>query len=114
MRLLFDQNISFRIIKKLKSHFPNCEHVSNCGLMDCDDTDILKYAQINDYAIVTFDSDFFEISLIKGFPPKIIWIRSRNMTTTQIAQLIIENKESIIDFLSKEELKDIACIELEL
>ena len=113
MRLLFDQNISFRITKKLKSYFPDCEHVSNCGLTDCEDQDVWEYAQENDYAIVTFDSDFYEISLIKGYPPKIIWIRSGNMTTTQIAQLIIKNKESIIDFISKEELKDLACIELE-
>ena len=40
MRLLFDQNISFRITKKLKSYFPDCEHVSNCGLTDGDDPDI--------------------------------------------------------------------------
>lgn len=113
MRLLFDQNISFRITKKLKSYFPNCKHVSDCGLADCDDPDIWIYAQENDYAIVTFDSDFYEISLIKEFPPKIIWIRSGNLTTAQVAKLIVDKKESIIDFITKEEFKDLACMELE-
>jgi predicted nuclease of predicted toxin-antitoxin system len=113
MRLLFDQNISFRITKKLKSYFSDCKHVSDCGLSDCDDPEIWEYAQENDYAIVTFNSDFYEISLIKGYPPKIIWIRSGNLTTTQIAGLLIKNKESIIEFISKEEFKDMACIELE-
>ena len=112
MRLLFDQNISFRITKKLKSYFPDCKHVSDCGLTDCNDLDIWEFSQKNDFAIVTFDSDFYEISLIKGYPPKIIWIRLSNLTTTQIAELIIKNKESILEFLSKEEFKDLACIEL--
>ena len=113
MKLLFDQNISFRIIKKLKSYFPDCKHISDCGLADCDDPDIMEYAQENDYAIVTFDSDFYEISLIKGFPPKIIWIRSGNLTTAQIAKLIVNNKESIDEFITKEEFKELACMELE-
>jgi predicted nuclease of predicted toxin-antitoxin system len=43
MRLLFDQNISFRITKKLIDLFPDCKHVSDCGLMDCDDPDIWEY-----------------------------------------------------------------------
>ena len=80
MRLLFDQNISFQITKKLIDLFPDCKHVSDCGLMDCDDPDIWEYARKNDYSIVTFDSDFYDISVISGHPPKIIWIRTSNMT----------------------------------
>jgi len=40
MSLLFDQNISFRITKKLQGYFSDCKHVSDCGLKDCDDLDI--------------------------------------------------------------------------
>jgi predicted nuclease of predicted toxin-antitoxin system len=69
MRLLFDQNISFRITKKIIDIFPNCKNVSDCGLMNCDDTDIWEYAKKNDYSIVTFDSDFYDISVIYGHPP---------------------------------------------
>lgn len=45
MKLLFDQNISYRIIKKLDKSFQNCLHVSDCGLMDCDDNKIWEYAK---------------------------------------------------------------------
>jgi predicted nuclease of predicted toxin-antitoxin system len=39
MKLLFDQNISFRIVNKLIDSFPDCKHVSHVGLMNSDDTD---------------------------------------------------------------------------
>jgi predicted nuclease of predicted toxin-antitoxin system len=113
MRLLFDQNISFRIIKKTHSFFTDCKHVSGCGLSDHEDAEIWQYAKNNNYAIVTFDSDFYDISIINGIPPKIIWIRSGNLTTNEIAQLMINNKEAIHSFLESDDFKDIACLELE-
>jgi len=81
---------------------------------DCDDPDIWKYAKERDFAIVTFDSDFFDISIINGHPPKIIWIRTGNLTTTEIARLIINNKETITAFLDTDDQKEIACLELEI
>ncbi|MDP3180773.1 MAG: DUF5615 family PIN-like protein [Bacteroidota bacterium] len=113
MKLLFDQNISFRITKKLISYFPDCLHVSDCGLIDCEDQSIWKYAKENNCFIVTFDSDFYDISMINGHPPKIIWIRTGNLTTNEIAQLIIHNEKAINSFLNNPELMDIACLELE-
>jgi predicted nuclease of predicted toxin-antitoxin system len=113
MRLLFDQNISFRITKKLISYFPDCKHVSDCGLSDHDDPEIWEYARDNNYAIVTFDSDFFDISLIQGYPPKIIWLRYGNLTTNELAQLLIDNNEIIDSFLNSEDQRDISCLELE-
>ena len=114
MRLLFDQNISFRITKKLKEHFSDCKHISDCGLRDCDDPDIWEYAKKNNFAIVTFDSDFYEISILNGHPPKIIWIRSGNLTTNEIVQVMIKNHNSIITFLNNVEFNDVACFELEI
>ena len=37
MKLLFDQNISFRILKKLSLIFEQSNHISNFGLMDTED-----------------------------------------------------------------------------
>jgi predicted nuclease of predicted toxin-antitoxin system len=113
MKLLFDQNISFRITKLLSEAFPDCIHVSQCGLLDSEDPEIWQYAKRNNYAIVPFDSDFFEISLIKGHPPKIIWIRTGNLTTNRIASLIENNQTTIIRFLSSNEFQHSSCLELE-
>lgn len=54
MKLLFDQNISFRIVNKLIDSFPDCKHVSHFGLMDCEDPDIWQFARNQNYIIVTF------------------------------------------------------------
>lgn len=113
MRLLFDQNISFRVIKVLIDFFPECKHVFDCGLMNCEDTDIWNYALKNEYSIVTFDSDFYDISLINGHPPKIIWIRSGNSTTKEIAKLMIQNMNMIEKFLDDENFKNLSCLEIE-
>jgi len=114
MMLLFDQNISYRITKKLQSFFPDCKHLSDCGLSDKEDPEIWQYARTNNYAIVTFDSDFYDISIINGHPPKIIWIRSGNLTTLEISELLINNQEPIQSFLTNKDFKDIACLELEI
>ena len=113
MKLLFDQNISFRITKKVIDHFPNCMHVSDCGLNDSEDLDIWDYAKSNNYSIVTFDSDFYDISLIMGHPAKIIWIRTGNLTTAEIAELLYQRKIDIEHFLYNEAYSDLSCIEIE-
>ena len=113
MKLLFDQNISFKITKKLQSYFSGCLHVSDCKLSDCEDTEIWAYAKQNDFVIVTFDSDFFDISIINGHPPKIIWIRTGNLTTKEIAQLMIEKQKIINSFIGDDDFKEVSCLEID-
>ncbi len=113
MKLLFDQNISFRITRKLQGYFPGCLHVSDCNLSDSEDPEIWKYAKDYGFAIVTFDSDFYDISIINGHPPKIIWIRTGNLTTKEITKLILDNQKAITTFLDYDDFKNIACLELE-
>ncbi len=99
-KLLFDQNISYRIVKQLKDDFPECKHISNVGLNDEEDPEIWNYAKKYHFTIVTFDSDFYEISLIQGYPPKIIWIRSGNLPTRSLANLLIKHQSLIEAFLN--------------
>lgn len=75
MKLLFDQNISFRIERKLSVNYESSKHISNVGLSNATDIDIWNYAKIEQFVIVTFDSDFYDLSLINGCPPKIVWVR---------------------------------------
>ena len=113
MKLLFDQNISYRIIHKLESHFQGSVHVSHCNLCDCEDTEIWRFAKEYDFVIVTFDSDFYDISMINGHPPKIVWIRTGNLSTQEIADLMIHNQQAINSFLEGNAFFEISCLELE-
>jgi predicted nuclease of predicted toxin-antitoxin system len=88
MKLLFDHNLSPRLVSRLADIFPSSNHVYNVGLEAANDYIIWQYATHNDYIIVTRDSDFSEIATIRGFPPKVIWIRVENCSTNQIENLI--------------------------
>jgi predicted nuclease of predicted toxin-antitoxin system len=52
------------------------------------DNEIWEYARKSDYLIVSKDSDFSEMSVVRGFPPKVIWIRSGNCSTQKIEELL--------------------------
>ena len=65
MKLLLDQNISFRITNKIQDLFPGSKQVRDLGLENSKDSILWKYAKDNDYCIVTFDGDFFELGLNK-------------------------------------------------
>lgn len=112
MKLLFDQNISFRIVKLLANDFMDCKQVKMLGLEDKSDFSIWEYAKQNDYVIVTFDADFADISYVRGTPPKIIWLRVGNKTTKSIAEILIENKNLIMEFIQSKDLVDVACLEI--
>jgi predicted nuclease of predicted toxin-antitoxin system len=71
MKLLLDQNISFRIVNKIRDIFPESGQVSELGLENSKDSEIWKFAQENVYAIVTFDSDFYDLGLLKVASPKV-------------------------------------------
>ncbi len=113
MKLLFDQNISFRIIKKLSGLYPNAKQIKDLGLENATDLKIWTFAKSNNFTIVTFDSDFVDLINLKGFPPKIIWLRIGNTTTDSIAKVFTEKYDLIKDFLQNPEYKDIACLEIE-
>lgn len=109
MKLLFDQNISFRIKGKITSDYPNSTQVREVGLENASDKEIWEQAKANDYVIVTFDSDFYDFSLVWGAPPNIILIKSFNQTTKFIADLLKSHKKSIFDF---EKDESIDCLEI--
>ena len=110
MKLLFDQNISFRVLRLLPDNFSDSRHVRSVGLNDCDDAEIWQFAKQNDFTVVTFDADFFDISVLKGFPPKIVWLRTGNLTTSEIAECIILNYSDIISFIDN---SDQSCLEID-
>jgi predicted nuclease of predicted toxin-antitoxin system len=112
MNLLFDQNISFRIEKKLASDYLIAKHVSSLGLNNVDDVEIWNFAKKEGFVIVTFDSDFYDISIINGCPPKIIWLRKGNMTTNEVVSLIAEKHLLIRNFIMNPDKENIACLEI--
>ena len=98
MKLLFDQNLSQHLTKSLGGVYPGCTHVKLIGLDHADDEAIWNYARTNGYAIVSKDSDFHQQSFLRSFPPKVIWIRCGNSSTSQIEKILRDHQTAIQDF----------------
>ncbi len=49
-------------------------------------------------AAVGVDGDFHRLSLLHGAPPKVVWLRIGNCSTTHIARLLTEHAEDIRTF----------------
>ena len=86
MKLLLDQNLSPRLVHRLADLYPDAAHVSLVGLDRASDGEVWDYAQANDCIIVTKDADFSDMSVLRGHPPKIIWLRLGNCTTSDVEQ----------------------------
>ena len=95
MKLLFDENISPKLVAALQDEFPDSEHVFNAGLGAAPDGDIWKYAESRGLAIVTKDHDFEALSALQGAPPKLILLALGNTSTQQIEKAIRDSAESI-------------------
>jgi predicted nuclease of predicted toxin-antitoxin system len=98
VKLLFDQNLSHRLVHKLIDIYPECQHVGAVDLKMANDTTIWEYAKSNGFMIVSKDSDFHQRSFLLGSPPKIVWIRRRNCSTETIEQMLRDHVEDVKQF----------------
>jgi len=91
LRLLFDQNLSFKLVRLLADVYPESVHVRDLQLVEADDLSIWCYATQHELIIVSKDSDFNGLSLFHGHPPKTVWLRVGNASTATIAALLREH-----------------------
>ena len=66
MRLLFDQNLSHRLVGQLADLFPESQHVRDVGLKAADDDQVWRYAKEHGFAIVSKDADLHKLGLGQG------------------------------------------------
>jgi predicted nuclease of predicted toxin-antitoxin system len=109
MRLLLDENLSRRIVPFLQSEYPGSTQVALVGLERASDREIRDYARKNELVIVTRDADFYEMSVLLGQPPKIIWLKTGNQSKAATINVLLSNHEAIGKSLL---IDDKACIEI--
>jgi predicted nuclease of predicted toxin-antitoxin system len=98
MKLLFDQNLSFKLCQALTDLFPGSSQVRLLGLAEADDSVLWQHAKANAFALVTQDSDFADMAALYGHPPKVIWLRCGNQPTHVIEQLLRSHAQTIAAF----------------
>ena len=98
MKLLFDQNLSFKLCRQLMDVFPGSSQVRLLGMEEADDQSIWQYAKANDFTIVSQDADFADMATLYGPPPKVIWLRCGNQPTAAIEKRLRDHAETIASF----------------
>lgn len=91
MKLLFDENLSFRLVAALGDVYPGSVHVREVGLLGAEDPTIWAYAAEHGYLLASKDTDFYDRSVLLGAPPKVLWLRIGNSTVAETADLIRHN-----------------------
>ncbi|MHC4974662.1 MAG: DUF5615 family PIN-like protein [Planctomycetota bacterium] len=103
MKLLFDENLSPRLVEALSGEYPGSAHVTAVGLRGGSDGQIWEHARDRGFTIVSKDTDFRDRSFVEGFPPKIIWLDVGNAGTSAILSLLQREGRRIEGFEKQEE-----------
>ncbi|MCX7068451.1 MAG: DUF5615 family PIN-like protein [Methylococcales bacterium] len=109
MKLLLDENLSRRIVPFIQGLYPNSTQVALIGLEQSDDKTIRLYAIDNDFVIVTKDADYYDMTVLYGQPPKIIWLKTGNQSKAATIKTLQDNQQAIEKALM---MDNKACIEI--
>jgi predicted nuclease of predicted toxin-antitoxin system len=91
MKLLFDHNLSDKLVARLADAFPDSTQTKLLGLSRSEDAVIWEYARKNGFVVVTLDKDFADLSFVRGATPKVIWLRCGNSTVAEVERLMRAN-----------------------
>lgn len=109
MKLLFDQNLSYKLCGLLGDQFPGSAQVRLLGLDRASDDEIWRYAGDNGFTLVTMDTDFLDFATLHGAPPRVILLRCGNQPTSVIADLLLEHALRIAVLDHQDE---VSCLEI--
>src|SRR5688572_30714946 len=109
MKLLFDHHLSHKLVKRLNDLFPGSQQTRLLGMSTADDRQIWEYAKQHDFMVVSLDLDFYDLSVLRGHPPKLIWLRCGNASVSAIEQLLRNNLRRIEAFAQDE---GVGCLEI--
>jgi predicted nuclease of predicted toxin-antitoxin system len=105
VRLLFDANLSPKLVKPLAELFPGSVHLFDLPLArDAADTAIWTYARTHGLCIITTDGgDYPPMAQRLGPPPKVILLESWRYPTRIALDLIRGNAILISEFAKTEQ-----------
>lgn len=103
IRLLLDENLSERLVRTLAARFPDVRHVRTLGLGGATDLHLWDLALQDRCVLVTKDEDFVTLSVVRGAPPKVVWLNVGNAGTGAITTLLLDSTDAIVQFVAHPE-----------
>lgn len=90
-------------MRAVEDLFPGSLHVRDVDLQTADDDRVWSYAAAYDFMIASKDSDFHQMSFVLGHPPKVIWIRRGNCSTSEVERILRRHAGDIREFAANTE-----------
>jgi predicted nuclease of predicted toxin-antitoxin system len=88
VKLLLDHNLSHKLVARLSDIYPGSTQTRLLGFAQTTDAEIWFHARTHGYVIVTKDNDFAELAVLRGAPPKVIWLRIGNCSSVAVERLL--------------------------
>lgn len=108
IRLLLDENLSERLLPSVLDVFPGSDHVRMLRTEGLSDSALWELAGDGDYLLTTRDEDLIGTSVLRGTPPKILWLNTGHSRNAVIAALIAAHAADIERFVADAELSFLA------
>ena len=90
MKVLIDMNLSPRWAKYLTDAGMEAAHWSALGSPSAPDAEIMAFARVNAYVVLTHDLDFSAIlAATHGLKPSVVQIRSEDVSPDAIGKLVV-------------------------
>ncbi len=102
-KLLVDENLSAQLVRLLAETYPGSAHLESLGLLGAADRVVWERAGAGGFVLVTKDEDFHRLSVLRGPPPKVVWLRLGNCTTREAATVLRDHSEAIRAFVAHED-----------
>lgn len=94
MKLLLDNNLSWRMLKLIEHEYPGSEHVSNVFRDRANDLEIAKFASQHQFVVVTKDNDFDSlVSVVPGL--RVVRLIAWNESRGAIASMLLQGVSQI-------------------
>jgi predicted nuclease of predicted toxin-antitoxin system len=97
VKLLLDHNISHKLVARLADIFPGSAQTRLLNLGRTNDPQLWLIAKTHAYIFVTKDRDVAELAILRGAPPKVIWLRMGNCTTIAVERTLRANVDAIMN-----------------
>lgn len=110
VKLLFDENLSPKLVHLLATEFPDSSHVELLQLRGSTDTTLWELAKRQGYILVSKDNDFRQRAFLLGSPPKVIWLSIGNAGTSEIVALLKKN-QSVIQLFEENSEESLLVLE---
>ena len=103
VRLLLDESLSVRLLQPLTESFPGSEHIRNLTNTGTSDRLLWDLARTSQFILTTRDEDFVGMSVLRGAPPKVVWLNVGKSRNAVIAALLQTHATDIQRFAEHEE-----------